>query len=274
MSIRKMPIVPGLAFALLLASGCSVKELRDECPVYVTVLTDRFIQQGLQDGVVSFHGAEPIGRKEINFLTYIGKGYVQPCPREYARAAVLSGVENEHFVGTALAVPYGKQAGLIWSYGETFSVHADEYLIDAEPRKQYCLVKFLFDESPVAPPGYNWRFRIKAECNGLDIYTMEPVEGAYCCPVGPNAVGEWYGVIPRQKSNNMILEVYTPYADSETEGKTEYVLDLGRRFEEKGYDWTRDNLSDIAVRVGFTSAEIILDVQDWTGDDSYRNIEI
>ena len=267
-------MAPALAFMLLLIPGCSVKELRDECPVYVTVLTDRFIRQGLSDGVVSFHAAEPIDREEISFLSYIGKGFLQPCPREYARAAVLSGLEHERIEGTTLYVPYGKQAGLIWSYGESFSVRADEYLIDAVPHKQYCLVKFLFDESPVAPPDYPWRFRIKAGCNGLDIYTMKPVAGAYSCPVGPNSVGEWYGVIPRQEDNKLMLEIFLPDAGSETEGRTDYVLDLGSRFEAAGYDWKRENLDDIAVRVGFTAAEIRVEVLDWTGDDTYRNIEI
>ena len=203
-------IAPGLAAVLLLLPCCSVKEARGECPVYVTVLTERFIQNGQSGGIVSFHADGPIDREEINFLSYIGKGFRQPCPRDYARAAVLSGLEHERIVATALYVPYGEQAGLVWSYGETFSVMADEYRIEAVPHKQYCLVKFLFEGSPQAPQDYPWRFRIKAECCGMDIYTAEPLEGAYCCPVGPNAAGEWLGVIPRQKRNDMVLEVFQP----------------------------------------------------------------
>ena len=269
-----MPFVSGLAAVLLLVPCCSVKEVRDECPVYVTVLTDRFIQNGQSDGIVSFHASGPIDREQISFLSYIGRGFRQACPRDYARAAVLSGVDRERIDGTALTVPYGQQAGLIWSYGESFSVQADEYRIEAVPHKQYCLVKFLFDEQPRAPAGYPWRFRIKAACNGMDIYTMEPLEGAYCCPVGPNAVGEWYGVVPRQKENNMLLEVFVPDEGSESDGRTEYVVDLGKRFAEKGYDWTAADLADIAVKVGFTSAGLQIEVLDWKGDDSYRSIEI
>lgn len=274
MADRFMPIASGLAAVLLLVPCCSVKEVRDECPVYVTVLTDRFIQNGQSDGIVSFHATGPIDREQISFLSYIGRGFRQACPRDYARAAVLSGVDRERIDGTALTVPYGQQAGLIWSYGESFSVQADEYRIEAVPHKQYCLVKFLFDGQPRAPEGYPWRFRIKAACNGMDIYTMEPLDGPYSCPVGPNAVGEWYGVVPRQKENNMLLEVFVPDEGSETEGRTEYVVDLGERFAEKGYDWTAADLADIAVKVGFTSTGLQIEVLDWKGDDSYRSIEI
>lgn len=256
------------------ASACSVKEDRRECPVYVTVLTDRFIQGGMDTGTVSFSAATLINREDISFLSIIGKGYTQACPRDYARAAVLSGVENGRLMEEALIYPPGRQADLLWIGSEIFSRNADEYVIEAEPHKQYCLVKFMFDESPRAPDGYPWRFRIKGACAGLNIYTREPIEGEYSCAVGPNAVGEWYGVIPRQKANNMLLEVFLPYEDSETEGRLEYTLDLGKSFEKIAYDWTEEDLKDVAVKVGYTSAELSVTVLDWEGDNSYLNEEI
>ena len=264
----------GLAAALLLAPSCSVKEERGECPVYVTVLTERFIQNGYSDGIVSFHAAEPIDREKISFLSYIGKGFRQACPRDYARAAVLSGLEYERIDATTLYVPYGRQAGRVWSYGETFSAQEDEYRIEAVPHKQYCLVKFLFGDSAQAPSDYPWRFRIRAACNGMNIYTAEPLEGEYCCLVEPDAAGEWYGVIPRQKRNDLLLDVIAPETWDPSGGRTEYVVDLGERFEEKGYDWSQADLADIAVKVGFTSAGIQIEVLDWKGDDSYRSVEI
>ena len=273
MDTRIKQIMSGLAAALLLPS-CSVKEERGECPVYVTVLTERFIQNGYSDGIVSFHALEPIDREAINFLSYIGKGFRQACPRDYARAAVLSGLEYERIDATTLYVPYGRRAGRVWSYGETFSAQEDEYRIEAVPHKQYCLVKFLFGDGEQAPPDYPWRVRIRAACNGLNIYTAEPLEGEYCCPVGPDAEGEWYAVIPRQKRNDLLLEVFVPEAGEPSGGRTEYEIDLGERFEEKGYDWSQADLADIAVRVGFTSAGIRIEVLDWNGDDSYRSVEI
>ena len=59
------------ALLLGLPSACSVKEDRAECPVYVTVLTDRFLQRGLDTGTLSFAAARPIGRETIGFLSYI-----------------------------------------------------------------------------------------------------------------------------------------------------------------------------------------------------------
>ena len=147
-------------------------------------------------------------------------------------------------------------------------------MLDAVPHKQYCLIKFLFGDEPNAPADYPWRFRLLADCSGMNIYTMEPVEGAYRSTVGPNVVGEWYGVLPRQRENNMRLEVYRPAGEDETEGRTDYVLDLGKAFEKQGYDWRREDLADIAVKVGFSEAGITLTVQEWEGDDHYHEIEI
>lgn len=271
--IRKKIACAILGMATL-APACSVKEDRLECPVYVTVLTDQFVIRGMNEGKVSFSSAHLIDREDISFLTFLRNGYTQACPREYARAAVFSGAENYTIVEDAMQVLPGQQAGLLWAYGETFSANSDAYVIDAEPHKQYCLVQFLFDESPTAPADYAWRFRIKAACSGLNIYTLEPLEGEYSCSVGPNAVGLWYGVIPRQKANELLLEVYLPDSDDEMTGRTDYVIDLGRKFEEMGYDWTAEDLRDMTVSVGFTSADISIRVQEWEGDDSYKNVEI
>ena len=271
--IRKMMACAILVMTML-APACSVKEERFECPVYVTVLTDQFVIRGMNEGKVSFSSSYVIDREDISFLTFLRDGYRIACPREFARVAIFSGAENYTLTEEALQVIPGQPAGLLWAYGETFSANADEYLIDAEPHKQYCLVQFLFDDQATAPAGYPWRFRIKAACSGMDIYTLEPLEGEYCCPVGPNAVGAWYGVIPRQKANELFLEVYLPDADHELEGQADYVIDLGRKFESIGYDWTAEDLRDVSVSVGFASVGMTVNVQDWEGDDSYKNIEI
>ena len=92
--------------------------------------------------------------------------------------------------------------------------------------------------------------------------------------MAPNAVGEWYGVIPRQKTNNMQMDIFLPDAGSATSGRTDYVIDLGAKFAELGYDWTAEDLRDVSVKVGFTSATVTVSVLDWEGDDGYKNIEI
>ncbi len=254
--------------------SCTVKEDRTECPVYVTVLVDRFVAAGETAGVVSFSSGSLINREAINFLDYLRDGYLQPCPRDYARASVVSSVDKGIFMEEAYIVPTGRMCDPVWAYGESFSVNADEYVIDAVPHKQYCKVQFLFDDKTTAPDDYMWRFRIRAEYAGFNVYTMEPVPGDYNCPVGPNAVGEWYGIIPRQRENNMKLEIYLPYADDETQGPTDYVIDLGKAFEEKGYNWYDEDLKDVQVKVGFASNEITLSIEDWVPDDTYRNTEI
>ena len=268
-----------LRFALLTAAlsgaaACSVKEDRAECPVYVTVLTDRFVQRGLSEGTLSFASDRPIRREAVNFLSLLDRGYTQPCPREYARVSVLSGVENGTFSDETLTYGPGLQADLIWAYAETFSVDADAYRIMAEPHKQYCLVKFTFDGSSTAPPDYVWRFRLKAECAGMDLYTLEPVTGFYSAIVGPNALGEWYGVLPRQRSNNMQLEIFLPEEGSTTAGRTDYIVDLGRAFEEKGCDWTLEDLKDIEVQVGFVNATVRVTVSDWDSEGGNWHVEI
>lgn len=259
---------------LLALFSCSVKEDRVNCPVYVTVLTDRFVDRGFEDGVVSFQDEGKVFGEHLNFLAGQTEEHVVSVSRDYARVSVFSGVENARISESTLYIPYGQPGDLLWAYWETFEAKDDEYVVDADPYKQYCLVKFLFDDSSHAPLGYKWRFRIKANCSGMNIFTGEPLEGQYCCPVTPNAVGEWYGVIPRQNSNTMVMEVYLPIAGNEAEGCAEYVIDLGARFESVGYDWSKKDLEDMTVKVGFSSAGFDISVEEWKDDDSYSDIHV
>ena len=108
----------------------------------------------------------------------------------------------------------------------------------------------------------------------MNLYTLEPVTGFYSAPVGPNAMGEWYGVLPRQRSNNMQLEIFLPEQGSSTAGRTDYIVDLGRAFEEKGYDWTLEDLKDIEVQVGFVNTTVRVTVSDWDSEGGNWHVEI
>jgi hypothetical protein len=262
------------AAAAAVALACSVKEDRTECPVYVTVLTDRFAQRGISEGLISFSTTRLLSRDSVSFLSRIRDAYVKACPRDFAQVSVLAGVEGGILSDGTLQTPRGSQADLIWAYGTSFSAWADEYTVDAVPHKQFCLVHFLFDGSSTAPEDYPWRFRLRAECSGMDLYTLEPVAGSYNATVGPNALGEWYGVLPRQRANNMLLEVYLPEPGNPALGRTDYVFDLGEAFERQGYDWTLEDLPDIEIQVGFVYAGLTLTVQPWEGPDEFSQIEI
>lgn len=254
-----------LVFAVLLgAVSCTVKEDRVNCPVYVSVLLDRFLDNSLPDGSVVFDDADGHFMDNINFFPYQGVGYEYPMNRHLARVTVLSGLDHERVDDKVVRVPYGYQAGLMYAYTETFSAEDDLYTVEAVPHKQYCRIQFMYDGTFTAPAPYPWHYRIYGECNGFDLYTLEPVEGKLCCPVGPNNFGEYACILPRQKENKLLMEIYVPYSDSELEGPTEYVIDLGKRFEDIGYDWTKEDLEDVIIKVGFASGEVNIDVVDWT----------
>lgn len=264
-NFKTLAAVLGAAVLLLGASSCSVKEIRTDCPVYVSVLLDRFLQNELSEGMVIFSDADKYHSELINFFPYKGIGYEYPVNRHLARTTVLSGMDYEVFTEETVTVPYGKQCGLLWGFTQTFSAEQDLFTVDAVPHKQYCMVRFTFDNGSFkAPSPYPWHFRIFAECNGLNLFTMQPVEGAYCCPVGPNAVGEFTGVIPRQKENKLTMEIFVPNEDSDIEGVTEYTIDLGARFAKLGYDWTQEDLGDVSIKVGFASGTVDVDVVEWT----------
>lgn len=269
-------IVGRLLTSILLLSvcyACSIKENRESCPVYVTVLVDRFVQQGFNDGGISYSSGRDVKRSDISFLSHLREGHTCPCPRDYASVSVVAGMVNSSFRGDTLYVSKGREADPIWSYGESFVSKDEEYLVDAVPHKQYCKVKFSMDGSELGGD-YPWRFRIKAACNAIDLVTSKPIKGDYETIVGPNHIDEWTTIIPRQMSNNMIMEIFLPNEGSQTDGRVDAVVDLGKMFEEKGYDWTAANLADVELRVGFAFASLSISIIDWEQNDKYINTEI
>ncbi|MCR4860938.1 MAG: hypothetical protein K5910_09795, partial [Bacteroidales bacterium] len=116
--------------------------------------------------------------------------------------------------------------------------------------------------------------RLLADCSGLDLYKLQAIPGIYSSVVEPNAVGEWYVVLPRQQGNTMKLEVFLPDAQDPAGGSTEYVIDLGAAFEKQGYDWHAEDLRDIEIQVGFAQVGVTLTVREWEHDDQYHEVEI
>ena len=263
-----------LLCALLAALSCSVKEDRTGCPSWVTVNVDRFISMGYSEALFSLSSsAGLVARSTEQILPLAGTGYVQEVPRGKTRVAVVAGIERSFLKGDTLLVRKGCTADpLMISSRECYPL-VDEYLLVAEPHKQYCRLEFSFPTLPEGT-GYPFRFRIRTLWNGVNIYTLAPVQGEYEATVGPNHVGQFITFLPRQGEGTMLLDIYEPYSDTEEDGELQATLDLGALLEKAGYDWSREDLDDAVLTVDFSRADIEVRVVEWERDDTYSEVVI
>lgn len=265
-----------LAAAILLTGvSCTVKEDRSGCPSYVTVNVDEFIRKGFSEGTVTVRTVRIAEQPALNLLEYLGDGYTTSVPRAPACVSVVSGLDRcaPREGGGLLAAPDGVPFDPVWAYSEEFIPEGDDYLVKALPHKQYCAVHFRLEdvEDPLA---YPFVFRLRAATRGMDILTLAPAGDGYVTTVRPNVLGEFTGILPRQADNNMLLDVVLPDSDPDGEGEVYYTVDLGKKFAQKGYDWTKVDLDDIEVTVNFACADVEVRIIGWDRDDSYTDVVI
>lgn len=249
--------------------SCSVKESRTACPCYTSVAVEDFLLAGFSEAMVSFSADRLLFREKIALAEYEDGGYVVALDRKTNRAAVIAGMDKSVVKGDSLFTSYGLETDPIWLYSEKFVCDDDDYLIDARPHKQYCLMEIAL--TGISPSdACDCIFRVKAGSCGLDLYARRPLEGDYCAVARRNSTGNYSLRIPRQAENALLLELFFPGG-----GDTPvFTMNLGEEFGKAGYDWTREDLRDAAVEVDYSRATIRLSIQDWNRDDIFKDIKI
>ncbi len=256
--------------ALFLISSCSVKEIRDNCPCYTVVNIDEFIEAGFKEAMFSYTSDKLIMRNFVELSPYEGSGFEQAMPRRKARNAVIAGMKHCQIRGDSLSVPYGFEFDPIWISGNVFYCEDDDYHFTALPKKQYCNMTFIVKDMSEGGE-MSFDYRVKADCNAIDIYSLRALDGDYCALAKETAFGAYSLRIPRQKDGNISLEICRIPYDSAMAVEVLSVFDLGNQLLQKGYDWESENLKDVSVIVDFANSEIRLNILDWDEDPEYND---
>lgn len=255
----------GAAFVL---GGCSIKEDRSACPIYLTVRLDDFVQRGFSSGAVVLSDGRNTLEQQLKFAPHLADGLKYSCSRDKAAVAVVSGLAHNHYNSGIITIEKGQEADPIYSYSEkVVSYSEDDYTVNAVPHKQFCKLRLIISDFQDLS-SYPWRFRLKAACNGLDLINCEPVPGIFETAIYPNTLNEWYAIIPRQKDNSLELELFVP----EQEESLVKKLDLASVFEEAAYDWNAKDLEDIWVALDYVDGNIEVSVIPWQGDSIIEEI--
>ncbi len=262
-----------LFVAVSLLNACSIKEVRDDCPCYTFVNLDEFIAAGFRDAILSYTSDELIMRDMVSLAPYEGVGFIQEMPRRKGRNAVIAGLKHCRVRSDSLLVPYGLEFDPIWMSGNLLFCEGDDYHVKALPEKQYCTINFII-EGMGDSSDYQYDYRLKADCNTMDIYSLKALEGPYCAIARRSAGGVYALRVPRQKASNLILEIIRQGNEDPLLAETIASIDLGKQFRAAAYDWEEDNLSDVSAIVDFGSSEVRLEIYDWTDDFNFNDMII
>ena len=264
----RSPLIAAAVLALLAAS--CVKEERTDCPCFLTLDLDKVISDSDYSEAVATLGPctdRTIDQKRIALMDYEGVGYEKKVPKETVRISVVCGFKNGNFRDDCYLVPENQQSDPIMAFAESRRCSRERESAEVELHKQYCRIKFKFlgiGEDEEIP----YDLRIRADCNGIGLYDLQPIEGAYTATALKSNSGELTMILPRQKSGAVALDLV------DAGGDVVHVMDVGARMDLLGYDWTKADLDDVSIEIDFCSATMNVGILPWDINYDYETIDI
>lgn len=273
--IMDMPARILQAALMLVCCSCSVKEVRDGCPCLLRLDLDEVVEGGVFTRAVTTMGPctdRPIGQEMINVPVYEGIGYERSVPRRLVRASVVCGFKNSVFRSDTLRVGNDMPADPIMAFAVSRECAGETELVHVSLHKQFCRMTFDIEgEDDLS--SYPFALRVRAACNGLNLYDLQPVDGEFSAIAQENPDGKLSLIVPRQKDNELSLELLDEDSLSRGEEVVVWTMDIGRKLASSGYDWNDPDLDDVTVRIDLSHVTFSLGVVPWDEYD-YSNWEI
>lgn len=251
----------------LLPLGC-VKEDRMGCPCYLTLNFDRVItEDGYFEAVTTLTPCSDRAQdqEKINIWDYEGVGYEKKVVKDQVRASVVCGFKNGSFRDDSYIVPKSVQCDPIMAFALSKRCEGERETAEVELHKQFCRIHFRF-VGLGSRSEYPYELRVRADCCGLRLFDLQPVEGEYTAIAVETNSGDLSVVLPRQKVNAVALDLL------DAKAQVAQTVDLGARMEAMGYDWAKADLDDIVVEIDYTLANVETEIIPW--DTTYETIDI
>lgn len=262
------PSFIGLAcvLAMMLVASCSIKEDRTGCPCYLVLDVDAFVDGGFcHGGAVALKGQGIDLAGPLDIVACRGCGYVKAVPRVSMSVACAAGISGCVLEGSSVLLPAGVQADPLMSFTCSILPDADEYVVVAEPHKQYCRVHMTVEQ---AEEYAGCDVIVSGRYSGLDLLALVPVRGSMLL-TADHEDGAFDVQLLRQ-ADDAGLEL----AMTGSDGGVLYTIDLSGVLKDASYDWGKTDLDDVTLCVDYARSVVYLEISEWDSDENYRNVEI
>lgn len=236
-------------FVLLIASSCSIKENRENCPCVLTVdLSETLAADNVQ---LSIRAGNQALREDLNPSD--GRAaFEYEIPRGICSLyAVEGGSADEDNI---VSVKSGEQFGAVFAFSSSILADGDRSLVKVLLHKEYALITLDLNDAKWREKKYH--FILKGDVCGINVAEMMPCEGKFSYELPPDETPYRTVMVPRQKDDSLLLIL--------TDGsRTLSEIKIGELIEEYGFDWTKEDLGDIMVKVPELLMDISVSVSDW-----------
>lgn len=234
----KTRLSPAFMLPILLccSSSCSIKEDRADCPLIynLTIMgnhsSSREMTIGIwQDDAVLENQEIPASNTETTVEYLIPKGAFT--------VSIVSGVERCSVDDGKILVTNGKDSDRIYAWYRETASHEDFLRDTATLHKQFANFTFMTGGEAEFD-----KVTIESRTSGMDLRSLEPVEGIFKCSASTASSRQVSFILPRQKDQGKDLTLHLRTHDG-----TEFLLDIGGMIMEAGYNWDDTDLKDIVL---------------------------
>lgn len=277
--MNKATLILSTLIASICVTSCStIKEDRSECPSYLTFDVDKFIAAGFETAVVSYQTANGDTFQDmITLEPYRGVGYETPIRRgERSQVSIVAGLKHNSITESSVRALTNSPFDKVWAYASDIEPVHDLDVVYTTPYKQFCEVTFTFPEGTPEDVDFPYVLRVRTTFNGFELYSLSPLPdltGYETCSY-PDKDNGYSVVLPRQGDYDIWLDVIIPGDGQQAPGQVLYVIDLGKRFIDAGYDWSKPNLNDITVIIDFSATDPEIVVKEWDDNDTYSDFQV
>ena len=228
--------VPLVFLMLVSGNSCSIKEDREACPCFLTVVRPDS-EAGLQGDVFWFlaAGEYSIGGK-------IEEGETEYCdievPRTVLRLIAVSGIQGGLSIEGGLRIEEGKDCPPVYYYRTDLDTRCNSLRDTIQLHKNYSRISIQGNLS------LDYSYMLAGSSCGFD-KDGNILKGRFRSSFSQDGAG-FFCRVPRQADSSLRLELHR-------DGELVRSFPIGEIIEESGFDWEAEELEDI---------EIVLDYQD------------
>ncbi len=238
--------VPLVFLALGTALSCSIKEDREVCPCFLTVV--RPDSEAGSQGELFWHLAAGDYSKEGK----IEEGEKEVCdievPRTVLRLIAVSGMPDGSFVDGGFRFEEGKNCPPVFYYKTELDTRRNSLRDTIRLHKNYCKINIEGDIS------HSFTYVLAGNSCGFDL-DGNILQGSLRQPFRQEGDG-FCCRVPRQGDSSLRLELYRGEALARS-------FPIGKIIEESGYDWTAEDLEDVDIRLDYQDTGVNFTVNGW-----------
>lgn len=246
-----------LAFTICAAlCSCTVKEDRVGCPCHLDIYvedsrlyTDRLAISGWSaegerlfiDRIAPDDYPDAYDRK-------VGKSYLSVC--------AYGGQQRMSLKGDRLTIPEGSGCDRIWAYrSDIINATGERAEAHLWLHKQYAELSVRMDRLTMEIGDIT--LRVTGNVNGMDIRTLEAMNGPFSCFAGMDKEMNHTVCLPRQYDDSLKMEIYI-------NGVLERTVALGELITATGYSWAKEDLDDIFITLGlYLQSTVTISINSW-----------